>query len=259
MRTSILLLFIFLVHLTIAGQTERRVISGKVTSDSLAVESIHIINKTSRKATISDRNGIFQIPVRVNDILLISSVEFKNQEIKVNELNINTLKIIIKLEKEITSLDEVIVRKPKNIATELGLPNAGKKPLTKLESRLNYHTKASVPIAILTTLIGKAGGLEDLYYIFSGNRKKDRKLSKLLEQDKLDAFQQQQLENIRVRLTDAFFVETLKIPKEEIDTFITYCDAQDIFYLLSKDKTLEVIDIFVKESQGYLEQQQNKE
>ncbi len=252
MRTSFILFCVILICFKVSAQDERLIINGKVSSDSTALENIHIINKTSRKATISDKNGVFQIPVKENDILLISSIQFKNELITINNMNVSTLTLFVKLKLKINSLDEVSVIKPENIAKGLGLPNAGKEPLNKLESRLNYHTKASLPLAILFTLLGNAGGIDDMYYIISGNRKKDRKLTALLEKDKFETFQQQQLQNIRIRLKDVFFTETLKIPIKEIDNFIKYCDTQDVFYLFSKNRTLEVIDIFVKESKPYL-------
>jgi len=253
----ILVISMMLICFKICAQQKRVLISGQISSDSIALENIHIINKTSKKATISDKNGVFRIRVKEHDELLISAIQFKNQVIEINKLNISTLKILISLKKEINSLDEVTVRKPKNIAKNLGLPNAGKKPLTKLENRLNAHTKASLPLAILMTLLGNAGGIDDMYYIISGERKKDRKLAKLLERDKLEAFQKKQLEHIRLRLTDNFFIQSLKIPAEKIDNFIIHCDAQDVFYLYSKNRTLEVIDIFIKESEPYLQQLSN--
>ena len=252
MRTNFILLFTTLACLKISAQDQRVMIDGQISNDSIPLENIHIINKNSRKATISDKDGMFRIPVKENDELLISSIQFKNKVIIVNNFNIKRLNIKIILEKEIKSLDEVTLEKRRNIAGDLGLPNADKKPLTKLESRLNAHTKASLPVAVLLTLIGGAGGIDNLYYIISGNRKKDRKLTALLENDKFESFQQQQLQNIRIRLKDVFFIETLKMPKEEIDSFIKYCDTQDIFYLFSKNRTLEVIDILIKESKPYL-------
>ncbi len=254
----ILYFFVTLICFEVSAQQERVLISGEISSESNALENIHIINKTSKKATTSDKNGVFKIRVKEGDELLISAIQFKNEIIIINSLNIKLLTIKIILEKEVNSLDEVTIEKRRNMAGDLGLPNAGKKPLTKLESRLNAHTKASLPVAVLLTLIGGAGGIDNLYYIISGDRKKDRKLTNLLQKDKNEAFKKEQRQNIRARLTDAFFINTLKIPVQEIDDFIQYCDSKNIDYLLSKNRTLEVIDVFIKESPNFLKSLNDK-
>ncbi len=260
MKSNLVFYFlVVLVCLNVSAQQKRVRISGQISNDSIALENIHVINRTSKKATTSDKNGIFRIAVKENDELFISSIQFKNELIIINDLNISTLTVNILLKKEINSLDEVTLEKRQNIAKDLGLPNAGKKPLTKLESRLNAHTKASLPVAILLTLIGGAGGIDNLYYIMSGNRKKDRKLTNLLQRDKIEAFEQQQLQNIRSHLTDMFFTKTLKIPVKEIDNFILHCDSQDVLYLFGKNRKLEVIDILIKESEPFLKKLMEKE
>ncbi len=235
-----------------SAQLKRVEISGKISGDSIALENIHIINKTSKKATTSNSNGNFRISVKENDELLISSIKYKNKVIHINNMHIKSLNILITLEKEIYSLDEVTIEKRRNIAGDLGLPNANKKPLTNLENRLNAHSKASLPLTILYSFIGGAGGIDNLYYIISGDRKKDRKLASLLQRDKIEAIEKQERQNIRIRLTDNFFTKTLKIPLKEIDNFIQFCDDKNIDYLLSKNRTLEVIDIFIKESPHFL-------
>ena len=138
------------------------------------------------------------------------------------------------------------------MAKVLGLPNAGKKPLTKIESRLNYHTKASLPIAILAALLNKSGGINDIFYIASGNRKKDRKLQKLIDIDKISIQTEKDIQQIRIHFKNKFFNERLKIPIDEIDSFIRYCLKNDIINLFYKEMYVEIIDIFIAESKNYL-------
>ena len=61
----------------------------------------------------------------------------------------NAQLIIINFKLKINNLNEVIVKKSANMAKALSLPNADKKPLTKIENKLNYHNKPSVPILLL--------------------------------------------------------------------------------------------------------------
>ena len=235
------------------GQTERVTIQGVISSDSTFVENVHIINKNSRIATISDSNGFFQIPVKENDTLLISAIQFQSKIYIIKEelLEISQ-QIIINLKPKINRLNEVVVKKSNNMAKVLGLPNANKKPLTKIESRLNYHTKASLPIAILAALLNKRGGINDIFYIASGNRKKDRKLQKLIDIDKINIQTEKDIQHIRIHFKNKFFNETLKIPIDEIYSFIRYCLKNDIINLFYKEMYVEIIDIFIAESKNYL-------
>jgi len=253
MPKKLLFLILLFISYISFGQTERVTIQGIISSDSTFVENVHIINKNSRIATISDNHGFFQIPVRKNDTLLFSAIQFQSKIFVIKEALLeNSHPIIISLKPKINKLNEVIVKKPNNMANALGLPNANKKPLTKIESRLNYHSKASVPIVILATLLGQRGGLEDLFYIVSGSRKRDRKLQNLIDQDMFNIQTEKDIQKIRLYFKDKFFIETINISPEEINFFIKYCLNKGIINLFYKEMYIEIIDIFIIESNTYL-------
>lgn len=85
-------------------------IEGKVIADD-DIEGIHIINKTANKFTVTDINGVFTIPAKLNDTILISGIKYKYQEIIVNDLIIKAGKMSIYLEVNVYQLDEVLVGK----------------------------------------------------------------------------------------------------------------------------------------------------
>lgn len=259
MKKGSLLLVVILLAFKSYAQNKRIIIQGLIASDSSAVENIHIINSTTKKATISDFKGRFRISVKENDTITFSAVQFENKVINITKNHIKNLSIFVSIKSAVNELSEVLIEKSENIAGSLGLPNADKKPLNKLENRLNYHTKASLPLAILAVLLNKRGTISDMYYIISGKRKKDRKLTKLLEDDEYNLYTQQEIQKIRVHFKDVFFTETLKIPKQEIDYFIKYCTTKNIIYLFNKNRTLEVIDVFIKESKPFLKKLENEE
>ncbi|MEW4924331.1 hypothetical protein [Algibacter sp. 2305UL17-15] len=129
--------------------------SGKVVGVN-NVENIHIINKTAQKFTITDKNGEFTIPVKLNDTLSFSSVQHQSKEIVVSKEIINAKTVIVKLEEQVNILDEVTVGKvltgdllsdidniegkaPINFY-DLGIPGYTGKPATQSERRLNAAT-----------------------------------------------------------------------------------------------------------------------
>lgn len=256
MKNDILKILLFLTCIFASAQSERRVLNGKIINDSLSVNKIHIINKTSEKGTISDKNGEFQIPVRVNDTLIFSGVQYKVKYKVISKSDLQQIQVFIKLEPFLNKLDEVLI-KPVSVAKRLNLPNADKKPLTNLEARLHGHSKANLPLTILGTLLGKKGGINNIYYIASGKRKKDRKLQKLINEDKLKGLNEATIIKIKQHFKNDFFIYTLKIPSKEIDNFIEYCVQYNIIKLFNDNKLLEATELMLKHSKKYLSQ--NKE
>ena len=81
MLTLIDKLYIFIIMLFVAGTIglraqERVTVAGRIQGDSLYLEDIHILNLSSRQGTISNAYGEFQIPVKLNDTLIFSGLQF---------------------------------------------------------------------------------------------------------------------------------------------------------------------------------------
>lgn len=253
MKQPYLLLFLlFFLSAQCFGQEFDVLISGEVRSDSIPVENVHIINKSSNKGSISDQLGHFKITVNNKDTLIISDIQFENKIIIINQDHLLKKFISINLMELTNELDEVIVKQYDDMSEELGLPNAGKKPLAKLDRNLNHYSQKSTPIVILEALLFKPGGIDDIYNIVSGNRKNDRKLKQLMDQDKSMEMNKVHIRSIREHFQDAFFTNTVMINEEQINQFIQFCIPQGIVGLYEKGRLIEVIDIFLKTKDPYL-------
>ena len=116
------------------------------------VEGIHVINKTSRKATTTDAKGVFNINAKLNDTLVFSGVKYKLESISVDKEMIDTKVLKVFLLENINQLEEVLVGKvltgdllsdiensdakaPINFY-DVGIPGYQGKPLTQSERRL---------------------------------------------------------------------------------------------------------------------------
>lgn len=247
-----LIAFLFICFLA-QSQENRILISGKVKNDTLPIENVHIINKNSQKGTITNRLGQFKLSVTDKDTLMISDIQYQNKIIVVNHDNLLNKYLEINLLELTNELDEVIVQQFDDMSEELGLPNAGKKPLNKLERNLNHYSQKSTPIVILEALLFKPGGIDDIYNIVSGNRKQDRKLKALIDEDKVTSNNQKYVIQIRDHFQDDFFIKTIDIEEEHINTYIFYCLKKGIGPLYDKGRLIEVIDIFIKNKNAYFE------
>lgn len=246
------LIFLFFLSVQGFGQENRVLISGEVKNDSLPVENVHIINKNAKKGTISNHLGQFKISVTDLDTLIISDIQFENKIVIINQEHLLKKYMEINLLELTNELDEVIVMQYENMAEELGLPNAGKEPLAKLDRNLNHYSQKSTPMVILEALLFKPGGIDDIYNIVSGNRKTDRKLKQLLDEDKEVETNKLNVQTLRAYFQDSFFINTIMIKEEQINPFIEYCLPKGIMNLYEKGRLIEVIDIFLKSKDPYL-------
>ncbi|MCF6222295.1 MAG: carboxypeptidase-like regulatory domain-containing protein [Flavobacteriaceae bacterium] len=242
---SILLLFL---TLNISAQKRQVILHGIISNDSIPLENINVFNKTTQKGTVTNQNGVFKIIVKLNDTLSFSNMQHKTKWVIIKNKHLLTKSLEIKLLPKTNNLPEVVVQ---NMAIKLGLPNASKKPLNKLERNLNYYSQEPVPIVILAMLIGQSGGIDDLYNIISGNRKKDRKLKSMLDKDQKDEINQNYILEIRDHFKDVFFINTLKIEQENINAFINYCIPENIIFLFNKKRYLDMVDVFLSESKSF--------
>ena len=207
-----LFLFAFLFTLKVFAQERTVILSGKITSDSLTVENVHIINRTSQRGTLSNALGAFKIYVKEKDTLIFSDIQYVYKIIIINKNHINSKKITIKLLQKNNKLPEIVIE---NMAKSLDLPNAGKKKLNKLERNLNAYSQKSVPMVFLDALLldpilglfmeRQGGGIDNIYNVVSGNRKRDRKLKKLIDDDEKQETRSENIQIIREHFTDDFF------------------------------------------------------
>lgn len=246
-QTSFIILLLFTLY--VSAQDNRERIHGFISNDSIALENIHVVNKTTNRGTLSNNKGEFEILVKENDTIQFSGIQFITKRILITRQQMQNRELKIYLPQKTNVLQEVVVQ---NMAKSLGLPNAGKKPLNKLERNLNRFSQKSTPIVILEALLFKPGGIDDVYNIISGNRKKDRKLKKLIDEDNRSLLNQENIESIRNHFGDDYFINTLKIPKENIEGLIHYCLPKGIVFVFERERYLEVVDLLLKNKESYI-------
>jgi hypothetical protein len=243
---------IICLPLGVLSQENRSMISGTLRSDTIRIENAHVINKTANRGSVTNALGRFKISAKEGDTLIISDIQYQGKIIVLDKKQIASADLDIELEVMTEELEEIVLEHYGNMAEELGLPNAGKTPLTKVERNLNAYSQKSTPVVILQALLFKPGGIDDIYNIISGNRKRDRKLKQLLEDD-LRKEQNNSLANrIRADLQDSFFIDKVKIPEELIESYILYCIPKGVPRLYEEGRLIEVIDIFLKNKEEFI-------
>ena len=258
--------FIFICFAVQSQAQEVTNISGLIGGDALSLENIHIFNKTSRKGTVSDKEGAFVIPVILGDTLAFFGIQFYYEEVVINNTHIEDRRMTVYLIQKVNEL-EVVELKNNNLSGSLNI-DAGnvKKPISMVnESALDFsnidfsvvndidaidRSKAPDPFTGTSAQVQK--GIS-LLFVFKpilkgiskiGERKRSRKKAEKIFEKKIEVSP----DIVRKEMGDAFFINTLKIPLYQIDAFLTYCKSKGLMPLYLKGKKIEFIEALIAES-----------
>jgi len=225
-------------------------LKGQFTGQNLEKSFINVINTSTYKATISQLDGKFRIPVRVGDSVLISSIQYMDVKFIVKpEYKNESIKIPLKL--KINELQQVDVyslgltgdldKDAGNIKTNefnqraAGLP-VPKKQLTKNERRL-YAAKSS------------AGGIP-IDYVFNLINGNIKMYKQLIKYDRVDT-QKAKMGSI---FPERFYTEDLNLPENLIEDFVYYCVEQhpETVHIMRQKNTLELYEVLPDIAEEYL-------
>lgn len=215
------------------------------------IESIHVFNKTYNKYTITDEKGIFNIPVRINDTLVFSAIQFKLKEVVISKVIINGMQLSVILEEQVNELDAVYIKpnlsgdlladtrniKTKDVVTAktLNLPNADVITPKQAERKLYTATHSD-------------GGIDAIINAISGRTKRLKKNIRL--ENKTNK------ENLVYANFKEIMKEDFKIPEDKLYHFIYYVSDDKLFNQIVKSKSNIIIYDFIKaKSKTYLAQQ----
>ena len=235
-----LLWVLFLFPMLVFSQ---KLLSGKVIN-SEEKEWIHVFNKTYNKYTITDHQGEFKIPVRFNDTLVFSAIQFKLKEIVVSKEIINNMLLSVLLEEQVNELDAVYIKpnlsgdlladakriKTTNVVTAktLGLPNSHVIPPTQSERKLYTATHTGGGIIPVETIINA----------ISGRTKMLKNLVKL-EQKTV-------VEDVVYEGFNQIMLDDFKIPEDKLFDFLYYASADELFTQIVKTNSNIIIYDFIK-------------
>lgn len=250
-KIAFLLTIAFLAIKSFGQDNNSVIIKGLILSSEKGLPDIHIVNLTSYLGTISNDNGEFEIVCKLNDTLLFSSIEFETKKIKVTKNHIKNKSISVKMNPQITALNEVFL---KGLTGNLAYDSKNNPTL-----KLPKHNFVIKPNDLSRTLAPDTHGFKDAPFAGPAGFKplpataiipnfqleKELKLKRELARKKNFPIA------IRNNLGIEFFTIKLKIPEEKIDHFLAYCEYRNIVNLYHKNELLQLIEILTEESISY--------
>lgn len=190
------LIFNLLLFSALHAHSQSVDVKGKINAP-FEVDGIHIINKTASRFTISNSDGEFVVPAKLNDTLLFSGISYQPKEIIINKLIMASRELTVYLEEMVNALDEVLVGKVltgdlrSDITNaeltrdldffDLGIPGYTGKLKTQTERRLYEATSGGglIPVfPIINAITGRTKRLKE--------QVKFEKLNTCLEKMKAD-------------------------------------------------------------------------
>ncbi|WP_289665098.1 hypothetical protein [Flavobacterium panacagri] len=222
----------------IAGQAclaqtqDRSVLNGKIVSSVSNADGVYVINAQTEETVTSDASGSFSIMAKADDVLVFSSVTFKEKRIMVKQEDFSNINFTVTLNMVMYQLQEVVIKRYDNINAEsLGIIPEGQKKYTAAERKLRTATALDAT-ANGGGMVGGSISADPLLNFFSG---RTAMLKKEAVVEKKEFFMKL-LENM---FSLEHFIERLKIPAEYVKGFEYYAVDNDKFtaVLNSKNKT----------------------
>jgi hypothetical protein len=217
-KNNFTILFVLLTQLLLAQGSAEKMIRGQITSDNVPIEGVNVTNTKSKINAVSDQYGNFSILAKEGDILNFLSVNYEPLRKYINKQQYNLGTVVVDMTAISIELKEVIINdRPDITAENLGIIPRDQIKLTAAERKL--YTSTSGTDALLNYFSGRTEMLKKEL----GAEKKEILMSKL-----------------EYLFEDKYYMQTLKIPEEQIKGFQYYCVEDPDFEnaLNSKNKTM---------------------
>ena len=232
---------LFLIVLILSSSTifsQNLVATVENSSDNKPISSVHVINLTQVVGVITDKQGKFEIPAKLNDTLYLSYLGFKSIKVRVTNDLLKFENSKIQLTELAYALEEVIV-KPYQLTGYLEI-DAKNVPVSQsfrysipgLPSR-GYEGGSRNSGAFSKVINSIFNPVDFLYNLFGKNPRQLKKLKQMKEDYR-----------IRELLSSKFdretLVELLQIQRVDIDEILRNCNFSDSFIETAND--LQILD-----------------
>ena len=252
-------LFVFFIYTISFAQSSRILINGVIKNSSLQpIANTHIVNLTTKKGTVSNKNGAFNIPVKEGDWLQISNIQFITKKIKIKKGNLKERVLLIYLIPIENELEEAVIKKKMKGILDLDRKEKEKDTLPKVDkdyydfsnmdfSKVKVDEKKAKSSQYLTDPVSKVAGLPPATIgIPDGSLEAKRALRRKIN------FKESFPDKLMQLFGEKFFFVKLKIPNDNYYHFLQYCEQFGIERLFKQGKQIDVLKVLLKESKPYL-------
>ncbi|WP_299368424.1 hypothetical protein [Winogradskyella sp.] len=228
------------INSLVFGQT----LEGKVYNSKSVVKDIKVLNKTQNRLTVTDKDGNFSIPAKVNDTISFQSLFYRPKEVVLDQTHFNSINVF-EIEEIVSELDEVNIKaEPEQPVFEEETFNEDLQNLIKEDIKRNPH---------LYQPPGATYGVDFIYLIGQVAKLFKRKRPKAPTYKSLTYTQIDSLFSKSTFFNKRLVTEDLNIPEDKTKLFFDFCEAKGISSELLKDeKKMMLLEQLVVNSQLFL-------
>ncbi|MEL4307848.1 carboxypeptidase-like regulatory domain-containing protein [Joostella sp. CR20] len=238
MQKQLFFLLLILSPLFVLSQENTVLLKGKVMYHNTSVSNENVINVTTEKATITNKDGEFEITVKKGDKLAFTAMNYEFKTVEITDEILENNRLVVEVNEKITELDQVVVT-PEDRAEYIRLKNEEFKQYA-------YETDQATPTVNYAIPVSQRGMVNGLNFVniykalFKSH--KDKEETKIILPSQV----------LRQVYDDEFFVMDLNIPQDQIDEFLFYVDDKlPSQTLMQRSHEFELIDFLVDESKNF--------
>ena len=208
------LLLLILFYSVFSWSQNDSIRKGRIVSEILDLEGVHIINISSIAGTVSDKEGYFYIKAKESDTLLFSAVFLEKKKYIITKKDIDQKIILVPIKPSTEYLKEVVVTEYPNInAVALGIISSNIKRYTPAERKL----RAAGTFKWYSPLLIPLGGMsvDGLINSISGR-------TSMLEKELVIERKEILQDKVSDYFNDEYIIKSLLIPEEYVDGFKYY-------------------------------------
>jgi hypothetical protein len=220
---------------------DRKPIKGKLIYRNVDVVAANVVNNTAQLNTITDGEGAFEIPVKLGDEVIFSSVQYLIRTVTISPEILKKNRLIVTVNEKINALEEIVIT-PYNTEKFLDLKEEEFKGY-------DYERDKSTALENITLTQGQLRNGLNLINI--------AKLVANAIQNKTEEEKQKikPSEILTYVFNDEFFNDDLGLKNDEVTGFLEHIDKNlPSQQLLKTGKQFQLIDFLIAESKTYRDQ-----
>ncbi len=201
------------------------------------LSAAHILNLNTVEGTITNDNGYFEIPTRINDTVLVSYLGYASIKLRITNDLLKGNELLIALYEKPEEIKEVVIKSTKLIGVlEIDVKQVPKDRFTRIKINglpQTYEVGKPKVKDFSSPLAALFQPVDFLYNLFGKKPKQLRKLKKLKQED-----------DLRKMLAGKFdrevMMEYLQMDSKELAELLVNCDYSE--YFIRKASDLQVIE-----------------
>ncbi|MEL1242600.1 hypothetical protein [Flavobacterium flavipallidum] len=239
MKLHFSILFFSIIS-TLSFSQNHKLLRGKVLSDNFLLQNVEVINKNTETVTKTNEKGEFILTAAINDSILFYDKNYHLKGLKLSLEDLENNNIIVSIEQKPEELKEVKIHK---VSVDWEFDKKWEQ-LKRDEVAVYRQSKQLKNPGVYDGTITNGMDFVKIGKMLFGDKLKRKKSATSTIEFK---------DVVTNNFDENFFIETLKLKKTEIDSFLTFCnfDPESKKNIAENSNALELMDYLYQKSFEY--------